>query len=140
MTATTATDPSGGVQYYFDETSGNPGGTDSGWQSSSSYTDTGLTCGTPYTYRVQTRDALGNTGSWSTSQSATTTACPTEQLDQQQTQTTYNNMIFSSSLGWSIIYTHKDCLTRVELYIRKVGSPPAGLTYRFVVPLLVQIL
>jgi PKD repeat protein len=71
MTATTATDPSGGVQYYFDEISGDAGGSDSGWQSSSSYTDTGLTSGTTYTYRVQTRDALLNTGSWSTLQSAT---------------------------------------------------------------------
>jgi autotransporter-associated beta strand protein len=34
MTATTATDGSG-VEYFFDETSGNPGGTDSGWQNSS---------------------------------------------------------------------------------------------------------
>ncbi|MHC4187137.1 MAG: hypothetical protein ACYSRQ_02990, partial [Planctomycetota bacterium] len=30
MTATTASDPSG-VEYYFDETTGNPGGNDSGW-------------------------------------------------------------------------------------------------------------
>ncbi|MHC4280149.1 MAG: hypothetical protein ACYSUJ_08355 [Planctomycetota bacterium] len=29
MTAVTASDPSG-VEYYFDETTGNPGGTDSG--------------------------------------------------------------------------------------------------------------
>ncbi len=41
MTATTASDPSG-VEYYFAETSGNPGGDDSGWQDSPSYTDTGL--------------------------------------------------------------------------------------------------
>ncbi|MHC4213299.1 MAG: hypothetical protein ACYSWP_08010, partial [Planctomycetota bacterium] len=31
MTATTGSDPSGPVQYFFDETSGNPGATDSGW-------------------------------------------------------------------------------------------------------------
>ena len=41
MTATTASDPSG-VEYFFDETSGNPGGSDSGWQDSATYTDTGL--------------------------------------------------------------------------------------------------
>jgi hypothetical protein len=45
MTATTASDPSG-VEYNFDETSGNPGGTDSGWQDSTSYADTGLNSGT----------------------------------------------------------------------------------------------
>jgi PKD repeat protein len=75
MTATTAIDPSGGVQYYFDEISNNPGSTDSGWQTSSSYTDTGLACGTTYTYRVQTRDAIENTGSWSSSESPTTNVC-----------------------------------------------------------------
>ena len=55
MTATTASDPSG-VEYYFDETSGNPGGTDSGWQDSPSYTDTGLNPSTQYTYAVTARD------------------------------------------------------------------------------------
>jgi len=73
MTATTGSDPSG-VQYSFDETSGNPGGSDSGWQSSASYTDSGLNASTQYTYRVRMRDqsANQNTGSWSTSESATT--------------------------------------------------------------------
>ncbi|MBW7998522.1 MAG: hypothetical protein FVQ81_18500, partial [Candidatus Glassbacteria bacterium] len=52
MTATTGTDASGPVQYYFDEVTGNPGGTDSGWQTSASYTDTGLTASTMYTYSV----------------------------------------------------------------------------------------
>ena len=44
MTATTASD-TGGVEYFFDETSGNPGGSDSGWQDSPTYTDTGLSPG-----------------------------------------------------------------------------------------------
>jgi len=74
MTATTGSDPSGPVEYYFDETTGNPGGTDSGWITSPTYNDTGLSPNTQYTYRVQMRDALQNTGSWSTSQSATTPA------------------------------------------------------------------
>lgn len=71
MAATTASDPSG-VEYFFEETTGNPGGTDSGWQSSASYTDIGLSPNTIYTYRVRTRDLLANTGSYSTSESATT--------------------------------------------------------------------
>jgi hypothetical protein len=128
MTATTATDPSAGVQYNFDETSGNAGGTDSGWQSSSSYTDSGLSCGTMYTYRVQTRDALSNTGSWSTSQSATTNACSAEILDQQQTQATSNNILYASRWGGQSFTPTKSVLTRVELYIRKVGNPPSALT------------
>ncbi|MHC4372886.1 MAG: right-handed parallel beta-helix repeat-containing protein [Planctomycetota bacterium] len=72
MTATTGTDVSGPVEYYFDETSGNLGGTDSGWQTSPSYTDTGLSPSTQYTYTVQMRDALANTGTASTPANATT--------------------------------------------------------------------
>jgi len=77
MVATTASDPSG-VEYYFDETSGNPGGSDSGWQAGTSYTDTGLSASTTYTYRVQARDKSPNQNAtgWSTSQSATTQAAP----------------------------------------------------------------
>ncbi len=55
MTATTA-DDANGVEYYFQETSGNPGGNDSGWQRSPSFTDGGLDADTVYTYTVRTRD------------------------------------------------------------------------------------
>ena len=77
MTATTATDPSG-VEYNFDETSGNPGGTDSGWQDSTSYNDTGLSASTQYCYRVQARDKSVNQNAtaWSTTECATTDAIP----------------------------------------------------------------
>lgn len=75
MTATIASDSSG-VAYFFEETSGNPGGTSSGWQDLPTYTDTGLNPGTPYSYRVRTRDksAAQNEGSFSTTASATTQA------------------------------------------------------------------
>ncbi len=71
MTATTATDPSG-VEYFFDCTT--TGGHDSTWQAGTSYTDTGLSPSTQYTYRVQARDKSVNQNAtgWSTSQSATT--------------------------------------------------------------------
>jgi hypothetical protein len=59
MTATTATDTSG-VEYYFDEVTGNPGGTDSGWISTTTYTDDGLAANTTYTYRVKARDKSDN--------------------------------------------------------------------------------
>ena len=72
MTAATASDPSSPVEYYFTETSGNAGGTDSGWQTGESYTDTGLNPGTTYSYTVTTRDALGNTGTPSAPASAKT--------------------------------------------------------------------
>lgn len=57
MTATTATDSSG-VEYYFTCVSG--GGNDSGWQSSTTYTDTNLALGTEYTYTVKARDKSSN--------------------------------------------------------------------------------
>ncbi|MCB2147917.1 MAG: hypothetical protein KQI81_15680, partial [Deltaproteobacteria bacterium] len=73
MTATTAYDPSG-WEYYFEETSGNPGGDDSGWQDGPTYTDTGLTPGTMYAYTCKTRDKSinQNTSAASSEQSATT--------------------------------------------------------------------
>ena len=66
MEAATVTDPSG-VEYYFEETTGNPGGDDSGWQSSPTYTDTGLESGTEYCYRVAARDQsfFANQTDWS---------------------------------------------------------------------------
>ena len=75
MTATTGTDANT-VWYYFAETSGNTGGTDSGWQTSPSYTDSGLDANTQYTYTVQMRDsaATPNVGDASSPASATTTA------------------------------------------------------------------
>jgi Carbohydrate esterase, sialic acid-specific acetylesterase len=72
MTATTASDP-GGVEYFFDETSGNPGGNDSGWQDSPIYTDTGLTPGTSYTYTVTARDKSTNPNSTAASAPASAT-------------------------------------------------------------------
>jgi hypothetical protein len=71
MMAATAADPSG-VAYYFECTAG--GGNDSGWQSSATYVDGGLSSGTQYTYRIKARDRSANqneTG-WSPEASATT--------------------------------------------------------------------
>ena len=52
MTATEATDGSG-VEYLFTNTTL---ATDSGWQDSTEWTDTGLTAGTEYFYTVTARD------------------------------------------------------------------------------------
>jgi len=73
MTAATASDPSG-VEYYFEETSGNAGGDDSGWQDSPFYRDTGLSPDTQYTYRSRARDKSPNLNEtvWSDPESATT--------------------------------------------------------------------
>lgn len=50
------------VEYRFIETSGNPGADNSDWQTSRTYTDSGLTQGMNYSYQVQMRDAIGNLG------------------------------------------------------------------------------
>ena len=57
----------GPVEYYFAETSGTLGGSDSGWQTSRTYTDTDLAKGTSYSYTVQMRDAVCNLGTLSDS-------------------------------------------------------------------------
>jgi hypothetical protein len=75
MTATTASDPSG-VEYYFAETSGNPGGSDSGWQDSPAYTDTGLQADTQYTYTVTARDKAATPNSTAASAAASATTSP----------------------------------------------------------------
>jgi len=74
MTATEGSDASGPVEYYFANTNF-PGGThDSGWQTSRSYTDSGLDPDTTYFYTVKMRDSatLPNVGGASEATSATT--------------------------------------------------------------------
>jgi DNA-binding beta-propeller fold protein YncE len=73
MTATTTTDPSG-VEYHFEETTGNPGGDNSGWQDNREYTDMGLNPKTQYCYRVRARDksANANETGWSTVECSST--------------------------------------------------------------------
>jgi len=63
MTATTATDSqSPPVQYYFENTTNS---TNSGWTSSTVWTQTGLTPTQAYSYRVKAMDAVGNPTTWS---------------------------------------------------------------------------
>jgi hypothetical protein len=72
MTAETASDSSG-VEYLFTNTTL---ATESGWQNSAVWTDTGLTAGTEYTYTVTARDKspARNATSPSSPASATTSA------------------------------------------------------------------
>ncbi|NDV61469.1 hypothetical protein G0Q06_03295 [Puniceicoccales bacterium CK1056] len=60
MSSVTGLTSVGTVEYFFTETTGNFGGTSSGWQSSIDYTDTGLLPQTTYAYTVTMRDSLGN--------------------------------------------------------------------------------
>lgn len=59
------------IEYLFTETSGNPGATSSGWQTSRFYTDTGLDPNTQYSYTVSMR-AGSDTALTSAAESATT--------------------------------------------------------------------
>jgi len=81
MTATTGSDATGLVEYSFVEVTGNSGGSNSGWQESASYTDTGLDANTEYTYTVQLRDAAQNEGNFSTAASATTLFVPSDSVN-----------------------------------------------------------
>ncbi|HDZ69234.1 MAG TPA: hypothetical protein ENH43_02310, partial [Phycisphaerales bacterium] len=73
MTATLATDAND-VLYYFKNVTITDGTHDSGWQTGRTYTDTGLSEATEYTYRVQARDESPsqNTTALSDPNSATT--------------------------------------------------------------------
>ena len=73
MVATAATDDAG-VEYYFTETSDNPGGDDSGWQTGTTYEDTGLTTGLVYTYTVKARDLSANQNATAPSDPASASA------------------------------------------------------------------
>lgn len=65
MTAEMAIDAWGwAVEYFFDCIDGG-GCDDSGWQTSPTYTDGGLTPGVQYGYRVRARDGVGNETEWS---------------------------------------------------------------------------
>jgi hypothetical protein len=86
MTATTASDGSG-VEYYFDEITGNSGGSDSGWQYSPTYIDTGLQPNTTYTYQVKARDKSANQNETAFSLSVSVTT-PTASIPEQATSPT----------------------------------------------------
>lgn len=68
MVASTASDLSLPIEYYFNETTGNSGGSDSGWQQSTTYSDIGLSENTQYGYEVKARDnsPSQNEGNYST--------------------------------------------------------------------------
>jgi hypothetical protein len=76
MSAVTATDESGVVEYNFSCVAGGAGCTDSGWQSSRSYTASGLQADTYYAFKVTARDGFGNENTASETRGATTEAEP----------------------------------------------------------------
>jgi autotransporter-associated beta strand protein len=67
MTITNATDPNGPVTYQFENLTN---ATTSGWISGTTWTNTGLTSGTIYGYRVRAQDGIGNKTAWSSTLSS----------------------------------------------------------------------
>ncbi len=61
------------TEYYVENTTA---GTNSGWISASSYSDTGLTCETSYTYKVKGRNGDGVETAYTSDTSVTTDSCP----------------------------------------------------------------
>ncbi len=88
MTATTANDDSGVVEYRFACISGPAGCTTSSWQTSSSYTASGLLPGSSYEFSVSARDAYQNETAPSATVAATTAAnlSPTATDDSANTE------------------------------------------------------
>lgn len=72
MTAITANDDSGFVEYQFTCVAGASGCSSSAWQTSTSYTATGLSSGNAYSYQVVARDLYNNLTSASAIATATT--------------------------------------------------------------------
>jgi len=69
MVATAASDPTAPINYFFDFTdspTAGTGGADLNWQSSTSYTNSGLGVNHQYGYRVKARDGVNNETAYST--------------------------------------------------------------------------
>jgi hypothetical protein len=69
MVATTASDPTSPINYYFDfrdSPTGGAGGLDSGWQAGTTYTNSGLQTNHQYGYQVKARDGVNNETTYST--------------------------------------------------------------------------
>lgn len=76
MTAIEATDESAGVEYYFSCVTGGNGCSNSGWQTSRTWSPGGLDANTFYSFTVKARDAFGNENSSSPVMGDTTDEAP----------------------------------------------------------------
>ena len=127
MTATTATDPSG-VEYYFDETSGSPGGSDSGWQDSPVYTDSDLYPGTQYTYIVTARDKSPNQNITAPSApaSATTSGVPDTQPPSPSPMAFASFPVANGTTSIIMTATTAGDPAGVEYYFTETSGNPGG--------------
>ncbi|HET6565377.1 MAG TPA: fibronectin type III domain-containing protein [Xanthomonadales bacterium] len=128
MTATTASDDNSSVQYRFNCVSGGAGCVNSAWQSSTSYTATGLAAATQYTFSVVARDASLNQTAASQPASATTDAPPpppplVDNLAQ-------SSSAIAGSVSGSFSDTHSDNgVAQAITEIESGGKPSSRYTY-----------
>lgn len=103
MTAATATDDSGSVEYYFACTAGGNGCVDSGWVKSPDFTLGSLAANTSYSFTVKARDLAGNTTDSSAVASATT-------LDNQAPLANADNanVVNTSSVSVNVLVNDSD--------------------------------
>jgi len=127
MLATTAADTQNDVEYYFEETSGNPGGEDSGWQDSPAYTDTGVMPLTAYAYRVKARDKSPNRNEteWSATEPVTT---PADTFPPEPNPPTWQTVpqALSDQLGITMAVSPADDVSGVEYYFEETSGNPGG--------------
>lgn len=127
MTATTAVDETSVVQYNFLCVAGDAkcSTAGSGWQSGSSYTATGLTASTAYTFQTMARDQAGNETGRSPSASATTAAPPPF-----TNYTASSESAVTGTLAGSYTRTFSDDgLTQAITEIESGGKPSNRYTY-----------
>ena len=119
MTATVATDDISAVQYNFRCTAGGSGCTNSGWQSSASYTAGGLAADTQYTFTVSARDQAGNETTPSAPASATTDA-PPAYVD----YTSQGETVVAGTVSGTHSMTHNDDGSDQAITERESGGKP----------------
>jgi hypothetical protein len=121
MTASTAVDDISAVDYNFLCTVGGAECVNSGWQSGTGYTATGLAASTAYTFQVRARDQAGNETESSVSASATTDAPPP--------YTNYgasSDTAMAGSVSGSVTNTRSDDGSTQSITERESGGKPAN--------------
>jgi len=124
MTALTAVDDISAVEYNFLCVVGGTGCANSGWQSGTSYTATGLAESTSYTFQVKARDQAGNETAASGSASASTDAVPPP-----APYTNYSassETVVSGTVSGSVGNTMNDDGSSQSITERESGGKPAN--------------
>jgi len=118
MTATTATDPAGPVEYTFENTSNS---NVRAWNTSTVWTNSGLIEGRTYGYRVKARDALLNETEWSAEETAVAQADGTPPTPNPMTFATAPAPIHATAIGMTAT-TATDVSEPVEYYFQNTTN------------------